>query len=43
MLTAGRCKSQVHFENTEQYDKHHDKRDDAINMLEHHYYVPGGQ
>ena len=38
MLTAGCCKSQVHFENTEQYDDHHDKWGDAINMLEHHCY-----
>ena len=41
VLTAGCCKSQVHFENTEQYDQHHEKWGDTINMFEHHCNVPG--
>ena len=43
VLTAICCKSQVHFENTEQYDQHHEKWGDTINMFEHHCNVPGGQ
>ena len=49
MLTAGCCKSQVQFENTEQYDDDHDHDNDydewgdALNKVEHHCYVSGGQ
>ena len=36
MVAASCCKSQVHLENTEEYDEHHDKCGDAIDVLEYH-------